>query len=270
MALLSPYVNQNGRNYTLGKGEVHFARFRENSQTRGGFRFFGNAPDFSLTRQTEMLDHYDSTQGIRNKDESIIIEQNDSGTVNIDNVEPRTLAYFFMGSVATISQTALTEVTDTFGAEPGASYQVGVTPGNPTGHRHLANVSITLTTPSTPLVEGTDYTVDAEMGLISFLHTSPVLDGDEQEVTVTYDAGESARHQIIAADQQIEGAMMFRARNPRGPRNDILMPWVKISPNGDLNLISEEWMQIPLNLEILTLPGMAPFYVDGRPWNPTT
>ena len=43
------------------------------------------------------------------------------------------------------------------------------------------------------------------------------------------------------------------------------MPSVKLSPNGDYALKSDEWQQIPFNVEILKPEGMEAVYADDRP-----
>jgi hypothetical protein len=49
---------------------------------------------------------------------------------------------------------------------------------------------------------------------------------------------------------------------------DYLMPYVRLSPNGDFALKSDEWQQLSLNVEILKLADYERIYVDGRPYTP--
>ena len=85
------------RNLTLGKGELHFATFGDNlTQIPGGFRFLGNCPEFNLTVETESLDHYSSTGGIRVKDDSVTLEINTTGTILCDDADPKNVALFLV------------------------------------------------------------------------------------------------------------------------------------------------------------------------------
>ena len=82
---------------------------------------------------------------------------------------------------------------------------------------------------------------------------------------MNYDIAASSRNQVVTGTSQIEGALRFISYNPKGPRVDYFFPWVKLSPNGDFNLITEEWLTIPLNVEALQKGDLAVLYADGRP-----
>ena len=96
------------RNLTLGKGELHFAKFTDNlTRIPGGLRFLGNCPEFNMTVETESLDHYSSTGGIRVKDDSVTLEINTTGTISCDDADPKNVALFFLGSEATVTDGAM-------------------------------------------------------------------------------------------------------------------------------------------------------------------
>ncbi len=85
------------KNYTVSKGELHFSLFKAGTETPSGFRFLGNAPEFNITIDNETLDHFDSTRGIREKDASIVLETNASGTMTLDDIQIENLALFMFG-----------------------------------------------------------------------------------------------------------------------------------------------------------------------------
>lgn len=251
-------------NYTLGRGELHFDRFTNPvAMTLGGERYLGNSPEFSATIESENLDHYNSDRGVREKDESIVLQTNRTASFITDNISPENLALFFFGTSeifattgATVSDEPLNDV------KLGLTYQLGMSPTNPSGLRNVTGVTVSKGV--TALVLNTDYTLDAELGRITLLATSATVhDGDD--LTVDYTHASATRERVISGSQAVGGALRFISYNPQGKRYDWYMPYVKLSPNGDFTLKGDEWQQIPFTVEILKKPGYEAIYIDGRP-----
>lgn len=252
-------------NLTIGKGELHFAPYKTGTQTPDGFYFVGNCPEFTLNRESDLLPHYDSTRGFRRKDEEITIESRMNGSISCDDVRPQTAALFLMGSEVTLSVASATGLsTIIVGARKGRSYQLGETSGQPSGARQVVVTEVFLTsTPATIYVAGTDYTVDAELGLITILAGGSIA--ENAGITVEFDQTAHTRQQVIASDNEAQGALKYISYNPIGQRLDYFFPMVKVRPNGDISLISEEWMTIPLTIEALYKDDLSLCYLDGRP-----
>lgn len=254
------------RNYTLGRGEVHFAQFAAGTQNAGGERYIGNTPNLSWTAEVENLDHYNSDRGIREKDESIVLQVDRSGTLVCDNIALENVAWFWFGDTSTVTVVAETGATETLTVEgTDLSYQLGTSEAAPAGLRMVSNVVAELDpggTP-TPLVEGTDYEVDLELGRIKFLDGGAVTAGSE--VGLTYDVAGQTFDRVVSGSQPIEGALRFIAYNPAGKQIDYFLPWVKITPDGDYELKGDEWQQMTFSIEILRKQGLEAVYADGRP-----
>lgn len=250
------------RNLALGKGEVYFAQFKPGTQIPGGERFLGNCPEFTMNREAEKLEHFSSTRGMRLKDDEDTIGVTNTSTISCDDVSPANMALWMLGEALTLTTAPATAQTDTFeDVEPGLSYQLGVTDTSPTGARKVTNVVVNKA--ATPLVLGTDYDVDPVLGRITLLEGGAVVKGDDLDVD--FDIEASTRQQIISSSASAEGALRFISYNPKGQKIDYFMPWVKISPNGDIALITEEYMTIPLNVEALIKGDLEAIYADGRP-----
>ncbi|AOR76571.1 hypothetical protein [Novosphingobium resinovorum] len=253
------------KNYTLGRGKVYFSAFRPNTQIPAGFRYLGNTPEFNLTIDNETLDHYSSDEGIRQKDRSIILETTATGSLTADDISLENLALFFFGHTSTLVQTAATAQTETItDVKPGLMYQLGRTTLNPTGVRSISNVTVEVG--ATTYVVNEDYTVDLELGLITVLEGGDIV--ADADLEVTFDRAARSRTQVISGDQQVEGAILYVSANPEGAKMDYLLPYVKLGPNGDFALKSDEWQQLSLNIEILKPDdGRERIYVDGRPFS---
>jgi hypothetical protein len=254
-------------NYTLGRGKVHFARFKPGTQTPDGFFYIGNTPEFSLTIESETLDHYSSDEGIREKDDSVPLEVNRTGSLTTDNIDPKNVALFFFGSDSVVTQASVASDTETLeGIKSGHSYKLGISPSNPAGYFGIdaAGFSVAVAPAGAALTEDEDYTVDLLNGIITFVEGSAVA-VDGTDIEVTYAVAGSTRSRVISGSEPVEGAMMYVTKNPKGPDAVFLMPYVKITPNGDYALKGDEWQQIPLSLEILKPTAGEAIYRDGTP-----
>lgn len=252
-------------NYTLGRGQVHFARFKTGTQTPDGFNYIGNTPEFSLTIESETLDHYSSDEGIREKDDSVPLEVNRTGSLTTDNIDPANVALFFFGTDSVITQASVASSAETLTAiQAEHSYKLGSTGANPTGYMGIDPAGFLVEVGITPLVADVDYTMDFDNGILTFLAGS-ILAVDAADISVTYAVLGSTRERVISGSEPIEGAMMYVTKNPKGTDAVFYMPYVKIAPNGDYALKGDEWQQIPLSLEVLKPTVGEAIYRDGKP-----
>lgn len=256
------------KNYTLGRGKVYFSRFKTGTETPSGFFYIGNTPELNLTISSDTLDHFDSDEGVKEKDDSVPLTTTRSGSLITDNIDPKNVALFFFGESSTLTQAGVTSDTETLtGIIAGRSYQLGVTDSNPTGYRGIDTSGFAVATnpAATALVADTDYTMDFDQGMITFLEGS-TLAVDDADIDVTYAVLAHSRDHVISGSEPVEGAMKYVAANPKGTNYDYYMPYVKITPNGDYALKGDTWQQIPFNLEFLKPSGGGDaIYMDGRP-----
>lgn len=254
------------RNYTLGRGKVSARLFLPNTTTPvGGFRYFGNTPEFNLSIEAEMLDHFSSDEGIREKDDSIPLQVNRTGSLVTDNINVQNLALFFFGSSSNLITLAASDVAETIeNVQLGTAYRLGESDNNPTGYMGLDGSDFAILNGAVPLVAGVDYRLNADFGTVEFLETATAIDeGDDAAVTFTVKA--STRERVISGSQPIEVSLLYEAKNPKGKNFNYFMPYVKISPNGDHVLKSDEWQTIPWTLDIQKMPGKEAIYIDGNP-----
>lgn len=257
------------KNYTLGRGELHFAPFRPGTQIPIGERYLGNSPEFNLTIESERLDHFNSDRGVREKDDSVLLQSNRNGALLLDDIQFENLAMFFLGESLISTVTASTGATASFDdVSQGLSYQLGTSDLTPSGARNVTNVVVKddATPTAATFAAGTDYVADLELGRITVLEGGTIADGTN--LRVTFDISASERKRVISKSDTIEGSLRYIARNPKGEQVDYFLPWVQFSPNGDFTLKAEEWQQIPFNIEILKKGSLEAIYADGRPYTP--
>ncbi|AEY69567.1 hypothetical protein AH2_00057 [Burkholderia phage vB_BceS_AH2] len=254
-------------NYTLGRGELYFNKFKPGTQVGIGERYFGNTPSLSANVQSDNLDHYNSDRGVKEKDASVVLQTNRTGSFVTDHISPENLALFFFGSVNALTVAAATNLAVAFDkVKVGYFYQLGESMANPTGDRNITNLKLTddKTPTPTPLVAGTDYMLNPELGRVEILGGGAIVDGTTN-LRGTYDITASTREIIISGSQPVEGSLKYIAQNPVGDKIDYFWPWVKLTPNGDFALKGDEWQQIPFNIEILKRTGYEAVYATKRP-----
>lgn len=255
------------KNYTLGRGRVFFDAFAAGTKTTTGERYLGNTPAFNFASESEELEHYDSDDGIRVKDDSVILQLDRSASFTTDNVSAENLSLWLLGDQNALVQAAAPGSTSTLtGVKKSHYYQLGRTTGNPAGVREISNVSVTDDDPTPNVISTDNYTVDLTLGRVYIKDDAPDIVDGTTNLIVTYDVAASTRSQIITASTGLlEGAMRFISTNPKGTQRDYFMPYVQIRPDGDFALKGDDWQQISFNVEILKLDDTTEaLYADGR------
>lgn len=252
-------------NYVLGRGKIYFDRFANGTRvSEKGELFLGNCPTLSTTSSTDSLDHYSSTGGQRILDASADLQTNRTGSFTSDNISANNLALFFSGIVTAVTQASATAVVNTKKLYKGRRYQLGVTASNPSGVRNISSVVVATTGGSPVTLNASNYVVDAVGGSIEINDDATLTDGTDH--TITFNVAASTRDQVLSKNESIYGAIRFKADNAEGLDKDYYLPYVKLSPNGDYNLIGDEWAVIGFNLSILKLDDVTEsVYIDGVP-----
>jgi hypothetical protein len=262
-----------GRDYTLGRGKLYFDRYTPAQIAAGlvaatqgdGERFFGNVPEFSFNTTEETLDHFASTGGVRQKDDSVSLQIDRNGSFNTDHIHAENHALWFLSdAVASVVQASATAATWDGKSKKDAFIQVGSSPSVPTGVRDISSVVITHGVGfATTLTPSGNYEVDEANGRIYFLPGCSLADGTA--VRVTYNAAAGTRNQVVSKGTAVYGALRFIADNPKGPNKDFYIPLCKVTPEGDYSLISDDWQSLPFAFEIVKKGALEGVYIDGRP-----
>jgi hypothetical protein len=251
-------------NYTLGRGKLYFSRFQPATQVPSFWRYMGNSPEFNLTIESETLEHTNSDAGINEVDDSVPLKVTRTGSLVVDDIQAENVALFFFGTVDVLTTVSAAGQTENFaGVLKGMFYQIGITPTNPVGIRGVTAVTVTSNPPGTTYVLGTDYRLDADRGMIEIIDTGSIPAASD--IIVNYGVAASSQERILSGSEPVEGAMRYLENNPRGIDRDMFLPFVKITPNGDLSLKGDEWRQIPFSLEALKPTQAEAIYINGKP-----
>ena len=93
--------------YTLGKGKILFRPDTSAGAKGNAFVDLGNAPEFSVTLETEKLEHFSSRSGLQLKDMSIITQTSVTGSFTLDEPDSENLGMYFMSSETNLTTQAM-------------------------------------------------------------------------------------------------------------------------------------------------------------------
>lgn len=251
------------KNLVVGKGRVYFDQFLPGTKTPTGERYLGNTPEFSLAQDQSTLDHYDADSGLNVKDESVVIEQNVTGTLTCDNIVDENVALWFGADLDKATITAATGLTETHAAKLGRWVQLGTTEDFPSGARNIAALVVKIG--ATTVDAANNYEADLVRGRVYIEADAAAIDADDALI-FTYNITAGTRTTIIAKGAAVAGRMRFESTNPIGKKKDYFFPYVKMTANGDYALKGDEWQVLPFNLEILKLDSATErMYIDSIP-----
>jgi hypothetical protein len=251
------------QNLTIPRGKALFHPFLTGTKTldpKGSFDI-GNVPGLTLSVDVQRKDHYRSSNGMMTLDNTFITKKEYSGALVTDDMGETNKALWALGQVSTVTATSLTAQTQNITGVKGRTYQVGVSPANPTGHKKITVTAIA------SYVAGTDYIVDSIQGLVTIPTTSTIP--DNTALTINYSVAVSTRTRISAPDSTgIEGRLIVIQDNPVGANKDFIVPYIQINPSGDLSLIadpeSDAFSQISLQCKVLKLGSYDYYYEESR------
>lgn len=255
-------------NYVVGRGTVYFDQFKKGSNKKTGELYFGNTPEFTISTDSETLDHYNSDHGLRVMDASVLLEASVSGTFTCDNINAENLALWFLGDVVTSVQTKQTDAVDVYpSVTRGRYYQLGTTDTNPTGVRNVDKVVIVSASPDVSISTGTgsitdipgvkvvpatDYEVDLELGRIYVEMDAKELAGNVQ-MAVQYDVAATKRTMVIGKSNMVYGSLRMISDNPVGENKNYFFPKVSLAPDGDYALKGDDWQVMSFSYKAMQL-----------------
>jgi hypothetical protein len=245
-------------NLVLGRGRLFFSRFATGTTTfTGAMKYFGNTPAVSLNVTEEVLEHFDSDQGLRIKDRVVTLSQEIAGSFQVDNISNENLKLFFGADDVQTTHAVVTGAVESItSAETDAYFQLGVTAGRPQGYRGLTTVT-SVTEGATTLTANTDYEVDLVNGRIWLPSGSTAFDAGDTLV-VTYTVGAADYTRLTDLNETVYGRMEYISENAVGTNFNYVWPYVKLTADGDLALKGDEWQVMNFNFEVLKLDSVTP------------
>lgn len=165
--------------YLVGQGKIYLAT-RNSSGVNGPFQWIGDASGFVLTGAENFLDYSENYSGNRVRVVHVPLSQTSGFTMDMRALTAANLAVAVHGNVA--AGTGSTVTGEAFNAFNGGIAFLG----------HPGVTSVVINKAGTPLVLGTDYTLDAVNGTIT------ILPGSTQVVSPTVATALTANYTFSA------------------------------------------------------------------------
>ncbi len=247
--------------YVLGRGAMYLSDIDTTTQLPTGWRFVGNVPNMTLTVTEENLDHYQSYESTKERDKRVTLQKEIDLGWGFDEINDENLASFLSGTMHEFTNPAVAGVTSFTWVAAGKIvplvqyYELTDANGNPCYGVTAANIALATTNASpVTLVLNTDYTVDEKAGLIRFLNSAAIqaavtaTEGITLVLTADATAVNMDEVRALSIDQHYQ-AMLFNAVNPvnEGEMTCFKFHKVKISADGDMPLISDDWQVMPMS-----------------------
>ncbi|MEW6485793.1 MAG: hypothetical protein AB1423_14470 [Pseudomonadota bacterium] len=232
--------------YTIGRGKL---LFQPDGYADSGFEDLGNCPDFKITVGTDKKEHISSREGLQTKDLEVVIKQTATGQFSLDEPKIENIKRFIMSDAGSSS-------VQSAGNDASAQdFVADLDRWIDLGKKNLTTVVVKDSTETTTYVEGTDYTLDKDAGLLKALSTGSITDDEALKITRTWGAATITQANAAKATT-VKGHVWF-VGNPATGRKLEVKGYVSLLPNGDISLISDDWMLFGFSMEFLTHASYA-------------
>ena len=246
------HITPAATNTVFGRGAIFFDRFDANGVQLNQWQHFGNCDSLATSISEDTVDLTDYTQNTGTPYNTATKSTTVGLKISGFEFTPKMLAVVFKGDTSTFTQSATTLTGETLAPSTltgllGSYFK--------TANRNIS--AITVLQGTTTLVSGTDWSAhDTLSGMIRILPSgSTVTDGTA--LTINYTA--AALSSTTALDtvrmfntSTVQGSLLFVPKNSSGPLVEARYWNVKLSPDGDVALISDDWLKWNLTGTVLS------------------
>jgi hypothetical protein len=216
--------------YSYFRGRVSVFERDPTTGVTGAGIYVGNCPDLKLGITKESIDHYESMSGLNRLDRRIQKTLGVEIGITLENIAKEVAELLVWGSQVSVAAQSDRLYTFPTGIANGELHLVdGVS---------ISNVDSFVDSAGTPapLVEGSDYSIDLNMGVVKFLDVS----GFTQPFKLTYDSNAVP---IASTDQPVR-FIRFEGTNKGNPgqtqRRVFEFYYCPLEPTSEMSLIGDD------------------------------
>jgi len=239
MPILQPDADRTKSLYLQG-GKFYIA-LENDDGTYDDYQYLGMTPSAAASISTETLEHTQTEEMPPSKDLELVKKIEGTLKAAIDQISSGIIAMFFLGKSSEEVQTA-GDLDTTLTVKPGYSYMLG--------HQKYTSVTVKNSDDSVTYVEGVDYTIDLDAGLLGILRDGSISAGD---IHVTGSYADATYSVVEAAVKPKIGAKLRFVSDPIAGKKRV---WdfhrVQAVPGGDFALKSaEDYAQAEFEFKLL-------------------
>lgn len=234
-------------NVMLGRGSIYFQQ-RTTTDWKTGYFHLGNCDQFVWNISTEKLELQDSTQQTTAVYASVVSKTDVKFTIHGFEFSKENMGLATMGTLANYTQSSGAVTAEVLAPATVTNLKGKTFKTQYPGTASSPLTSVAVKQGATTFVLNTDYTLDANRGLITVLSTGAIADGTALTVDYTKPAisGTSMPQIYGAVNTQIQGRVFFKSNNATGPNWDLDVFNGLLVPNGDIGLISNDFNSFTL------------------------
>lgn len=248
-----------------GQGTVYMASIDADGNLTSDYRQVGTAYPLSVKVQTDqvkkksrMVENAGQVIAARTK----IADDGITGSLTLHEWNAANLAWALSGSAVELTAGSGTVTSEAVTAPAAGAYKA-------LAHEGISSVVVKDATDTTPYVAGTDFTVDATLGLITIIESGSISAGDTIHVGYAY-AAQSGYQVDIGSNVTIRVAIKAHLYDEfRGVHYTMELDSVVLASNTEINFISEEdstGEELQFSMTLETLSGRtSPGRVNGIP-----
>jgi hypothetical protein len=221
-----------------------------------GFERIGNVPELSIDIEVTNFEHKESETGARGLDLIINKERKGKFTFKMESITLDNLALGLMGTSAAVAGAPVSD-------EP---HKVYLGKRVPLAHPDVSAVTVTVGV--TPMILGTDYTLDLKNGVIIWPAVATANAVENADVVVDYTYGGYNRLDAFTQSSANERYLRFEGLNTVDDSLVIVdMYRCQFDPLTGYGLINEELASVDVSGSLLsdpfiTTPGASKFFIQ--------
>lgn len=239
-------------------GDVYFNRL-DVAGTPTGLTLLGNTTQFAIQESTDQKLRTSKGRSTYGQAlDAVYVKKPSEITIAADEMDAANLALGLLGTVSALSQTAATVASES--VTP-AVLDVFV----PLANGNVSAVVVTDTAGATSYTEGTDYLVNASVGMIKPLSTGTIVAA--AELKVSYTAGVISGSSIGGGSQPtVKGGLILDGVNLANQKPIIIrVDQAVLTPNKAIDFLASDFAGLDLKGILQTLAGKtSPYTVEER------
>lgn len=230
-------------NLMLGAGAVYFDR-KDGTGSSTGERHLGNCTDFTVSTTVEKVEKFSSMQAAKRLYKSVIKSIKATGKITLEEYDMENLSLALLGTTGVVTESGAVVTDEAFTAQLDRWVKLA--------RRNIQSSGIVVKDGANVAIPAGNFEMDLITGRIKVLasNTAAVTNGEACKISYT-SLIETYPKIVGAAVGKIEGLVRFIGDPTSGPKYELEAWNCSVQPEAEIGLISDDFKNFVLNLEIM-------------------